>query len=85
MTLSQFIEKVGVSKLAFVLDVTPAAVSHWRSGKNTPPPVYAYKIIKLSNHSLDFDSIYLPFVKKRTKGIVLQIEDAFGNVKKIKL
>lgn len=61
--LSAFVKAYGQVKLANDLGVTRQAAYLWEKGQNFPTPLLAYKIIKLSNGLVDFNSIYLPFME----------------------
>jgi DNA-binding XRE family transcriptional regulator len=62
--LSAFVNAYGQVKLANDLGVSRQAAYLWEKGQNFPTPPLAYKIIKLSNGLVDFNSIYLPFMKR---------------------
>lgn len=68
MTFQQFIDGVGVRKLAMMCNVTETAVYKWRNLDGTPRPETAFFIILQSNNILDWEKIYFPYVQKRLQG-----------------
>lgn len=68
MTFQQFIDGVGVKKLATMCGVTENAVYKWRNLEGTPRPETAYFLILQSNNILDWEKIFFPYVKKRLQG-----------------
>jgi len=63
ISLEAFIDAYGMTKLAKDLDLTNQALYHWKKGTHVPSPIVAYKIIKISNNLLSFDSIYRPYAE----------------------
>jgi hypothetical protein len=67
VTLNEFIDQVGASKLSRMLGTTEASVNTWRRLKSAPRPLVAYELIALSHGALDWGAIYEPFVRKHYK------------------
>lgn len=59
--LGAFVEAYGQGRLAEALGISRQAIYHWQLGNNVPNVLLAYRIIKLSNGLVDFNSIYLPY------------------------
>tara|TARA_R110002012_G_scaffold109381_2_gene253156 strand:- start:547 stop:738 length:192 start_codon:yes stop_codon:yes gene_type:complete len=58
MNLKQYIEKRGEESLAKELDVSIETIRSWRYGNRQPSVNKAKKLIKLTGHALDWESIY---------------------------
>jgi len=74
MTLSEFINQVGASKLAKMLNTTESNVYTWGRLESTPRPNTAYELIHLSHGALSWASIYEPYVKKHYKKKKIKID-----------
>ena len=58
MKLKDYIEKRGEEPLAKELGVSIDTIGSWRYGKRQPSVNQAKKLIKLTGHALDWESIY---------------------------
>ena len=58
MQLKDYIEKRGEEPLAKELGVSIDTVRSWRYGNRQPSVNQAKKLIKLTGHALDWESIY---------------------------
>jgi DNA-binding transcriptional regulator YdaS (Cro superfamily) len=64
MQLNNWIEEVGVKKIAHLLDVTPQSVYEWVGLRGAPSSAKAWEIIKLSHGLVTWESIYQPYYSK---------------------
>lgn len=74
MTLSEFIEQVGASKLARALNTTESNIYTWKRLDSAPRPQTAFELIHLSHGALTWQTIYEPFVLKHYKKRKIKIE-----------
>jgi DNA-binding XRE family transcriptional regulator len=68
MTFQQYIEAIGMQKLAETLGITRQNVHHWHICKQAPRPEMAYRLIALSNGLLSWEKIYQPYIEESLKG-----------------
>jgi hypothetical protein len=68
MTFQEYIDTVGVQKLADTLNMTRQHVHNWRELKNSPRPEVAYRMIAMSGGILNWEKIYQPYVEASLKG-----------------
>ena len=61
MKLKDYIEDLGVKKIAAVCDVEPSATYRWASLQGVPKPEHGLKIVKYSNGLVDWNDIYQPY------------------------
>ena len=64
MTLAEFIEQVGASRIAKMVKTSESNVYTWKRLVTTPRPTTAYELICLSHGALTWQSIYEPYVLK---------------------
>lgn len=73
MEFPQFIEQIGVHRLAEALDVTTQAVFAWKELQSAPRPPAALQMIAISQGALTWQAIYEPFAQKSLKGKTMKI------------
>jgi len=67
LTLRQFIDQIGPSKLAMALNVSKQTVSLWYTLTTAPRPLSAAQIIELSYGLVTWESIYKPYVEMNAR------------------
>ena len=65
MNLSEYIERVGVKRIAEKLNVSAVTVYDWKNLVNAPSPENAFVLIEFSNGILDWEAIYKPIAIAR--------------------
>lgn len=73
MELAKFIEQIGMSRLAEILEVSATAVASWRDLESAPRPVTALQMIAVSQGALTWQTIYEPFARKILKGKSMKV------------
>jgi len=68
ITLQDYIKQTGQTELAVLLRTSRQRIHTWAILKSPPKIEMAFKLIAVSKGKLDFDSIYMPFLKKKFKG-----------------
>lgn len=68
MTFPEYIEAVGVQKLAENLNMTRQNIHNWKVLEQSPRPEIAYRIILMSSGLMTWEKIYQPFVEKQLQG-----------------
>lgn len=65
ISLSEYIEEVGVISICVHLKTGPESVLHWRRGYGLPKSEHIFKLVRLSKGRLTYQSIIEPFAKSK--------------------
>lgn len=65
MEFEQWINQVGPTKVAALVDVSMDTVYQWRRGETSPKVMTAHKLIELSHGVLSWEIIYTHYVNIR--------------------
>lgn len=68
MTFQEYIDNIGIQKLADTLGMTRQNIHNWRELKQSPRPEVAYRIIVMSSGLMNWEKIYQPYVEETLKG-----------------
>lgn len=60
VSFSEWIDEIGVDRLASQLGVVRSAVFHWKAGRHHPRTEQMKEIIRLSKGEMSFDLIMAP-------------------------
>lgn len=80
MTFQDFIDKVGASNLAVMLQCAEATVYKWRNGQSSPRPETAFILTKLSHGQLALEQIFMPYIVRQLQGQTIPIYSHDGKV-----
>ena len=75
MELKEFIDGVGRTRLAQILNVNRATVHQWTTYRQAPRPATAFHLIMFSQGQLNWESVYRPFAEHDLKGKKLESVD----------
>lgn len=75
LTLKDFIEKSGRSRLCQVLGVTRSTIHKWTTHEQAPRPATAFQLIMFSQGQLSWESVYRPFAEHDMRGKVIEVVD----------
>lgn len=67
MDLTQWISAMGNKKVIALLGVSIETIYQWKRADTSPKVMMAHKIIKLSNGLVTWESVYAPYVRRRTQ------------------
>jgi len=67
LSLPEFINSHGVRQLSRDINIDHVTVHYWKHLKSAPRPETALKLIKFSKGKLNWESVYAPYAKSRTK------------------
>lgn len=65
MDLIEWIDQIGPTKISKMLGVSREAINQWKRCETSPKTMIAYEIIQKTHGMLDWDGIYMPFVRKQ--------------------
>ncbi len=67
MNFIEFLNQTGEVAIASLLGTTRQTVQSWRLRRSCPRPQMAYKLIKLTEHKLNWDDIYNDYCETHQK------------------
>lgn len=77
MNLIEWLEAMGNKKVMALLGVSIETIYQWKRGDTSPKVMTAHKIVSSTGGIVTWESVYAPYVEKRTQKDPNQIEMKF--------